>query len=324
MSAPLLANKGDTAPDFDEISRDQTADQSRDGGHSITELSERNVDTAIKTAFKSGDGGESKKLHTVKISKYASNDQTYEMGKETHKGEIGDFMKSIIFGGLDGIITLFAIVASISGSELPAEVVLVLGFSKLVGDGISMGMGDFLSEKAEIDFVKSELERETWEFENYPQGEVQEMVEIYKEKGIAKDDAETILNTMSKYPKLFVDHMMMQELELNPGQIEDNPKKNGCITFTSFLFFGTIPLLSYLIFYGSDIDKHWDWTFTIAIILTCSTMFGMGAVKGYYNNANFIKSGLFVMLNGSLAAGSAYFIGWGLAEALDADLGELH
>ena len=42
----------------------------------------------------------------------------------------------------------------------------------------------------------------------------------------------------------------------------------------------------------------------------------MGAVKGYYNNASPFKSGAFVMLNGSLAAGSAYFIGWGLAEAL--------
>lgn len=56
-----------------------------------------------------------------------------------HSGEIGDFMKSVVFGGLDGIITLFAIVASISGSDLQPAVVLVLGFSKLVGDGISMG-----------------------------------------------------------------------------------------------------------------------------------------------------------------------------------------
>ena len=96
-----------------------------------------------------------------------------------------------------------------------------------------------------------------------------------------------------------------------------------------FYFFGTIPLLSYLIFYivdqadDADINKDWNWSFTIAIILTCATLFGMGAVKGYYNNANIVKSGGFVMLNGSLAAGSAYFIGWGLAEALGVE-GELH
>ena len=86
MTAPLLANKGDTAPDFEEISRDQTADQ----GHSITELSERNVDSAIKSAYDAGDGTESKTLHNIKISKsYGGSDKTYEMGKEQHKGEIG-------------------------------------------------------------------------------------------------------------------------------------------------------------------------------------------------------------------------------------------
>ena len=323
MSDPLLTNTGDKAPDFEEISRDYTAEKAIKNSEDYTELSSSLRDKKIKSAYKKGDNEESKNLHVSKTNNYSSGGTRFEISDEKHKGEIGDFMKSIIFGGLDGIITLFAIVASISGSDLQAAVVLVLGFSKLVGDGISMGMGDFLSEKAEIDFTKSELEREKWEFENYPNGEIQEMIEIYQEKGIEKEDAELILNTMSKYPKLFVDHMMMQELELNTGQIEDNPVKNGCITFTSFLIFGTIPLLSYLIFYGTDIDDNWDWTFTIAIILTCLTLFGLGAVKGYYNNANIIKSGLFVMLNGSFAAGSAYFIGWGLSEALGVH-GELH
>ena len=55
----------------------------------------------------------------------------------------------------------------------------------------------------------------------------------------------------------------------------------------------------------------------MAIGLTSCTLFGMGAIKGYFNNANWIKSGLFVLLNGALAAGSAYFISWGLSEALN-------
>ena len=88
MSAPLLANKGDTAPDFEEISRDQTADQ----GHSITELSERNVDSKIKSAYKAGDGEESKNLHNIKITTYGGSDKTYQSSKERHKGEIGMFL----------------------------------------------------------------------------------------------------------------------------------------------------------------------------------------------------------------------------------------
>eukprot|EP00485_Elphidium_margaritaceum_P013540 CAMPEP_0202733102 /NCGR_PEP_ID=MMETSP1385-20130828/187996_1 /ASSEMBLY_ACC=CAM_ASM_000861 /TAXON_ID=933848 /ORGANISM="Elphidium margaritaceum" /LENGTH=300 /DNA_ID=CAMNT_0049399429 /DNA_START=33 /DNA_END=935 /DNA_ORIENTATION=+ len=286
---------------------------------------EKELTVAIKTAYRKGDAAESKKLHEEKQTTYASQGYTFVQSEERHKGEIGEFMKSIIFGGLDGIITLFAIVASISGSEsLSPAVVLVLGFSKLVGDGISMGLGDFLSEQAEIDFVKSERQREQWEFDNFQQGEVEEMMEIYQKKGISKEDAALILNTMAKYPKLFVDHMCMEELELNTKQLDDNPSKNGCITFASFLFFGSIPLLSYLVFYGSNVDSEWNWTFTMAIILTCITLFSMGAVKGYYNNSNVLKSGFFVLLNGGLAAGSAYFISWALSEALDVDFGDVH
>merc|ERR1712154_51139 len=173
----------------------------------------------------------------------------FQVSQEHHKGEAGEFIKSIIFGGLDGIITIFAIVASISGSDMKVETILVLGIAKLVGDGISMGVGDFLSEKAEIDFTKSELQREKWEFDNFQEGEITEMVEIYQEKGISEKDAKLILNTMAKYPEFFLNHMMMEELELDTSVIHDNPLKNGGITFVSFMVFGTVPLLSYIIFH---------------------------------------------------------------------------
>ena len=281
------------------------------------------LDKKIKNAYANKDQTASKSIHEKKLkmkNEYTSVDTQatqHSIQEDKHKGDAGDFIKSIIFGGLDGIITLFAIVASISGSDLNVETVLVLGFAKLVGDGISMGVGDFLSEKAEIDFVKSELEREKWEFDNYKEAEIREMIDIYKEKGIEEEDAKLILRTMSKYPEFFLDHMMMEELNLDSTVIDDNPLKNGGITFLSFLVFGTIPLLSYLIFHGINIPEgDTDWKLIIAVILTCVTLFGMGAVKGHYCNTNIFKSGMFVMLNGALAAGSAYLIGWGLSEAL--------
>lgn len=298
------------------------------------------VDKRLKIAYANKDGAKSRAIHENKLKmknkgyEYTSvelnyndnitdsslSDNQHSRQELKHKGNAGDFIKSIIFGGMDGIITLFAIVASISGSDLNVETVLVLGFAKLVGDAISMGIGDFLSEKAEIDFVKSEYQREKWEFDNYQQGEIQEMIEIYKEKRIDEQDATLILTIMSKYPDFFVAHMMIQELELDSSVINDNPLKNGVITFLSFLIFGTVPLLSYLIFHSINIvDVDTDWKLIIAIILTCITLFGMGAVKGYYCNTNPFKSGIFVTMNGTFAAGLAYLIGWGLSQAFEID-----
>ena len=61
-----------------------------------------------------------------------------------------------------------------------------MGLANLVADAISMGLGDALSEKAELEHVRREHKRENWEMENNPQGEVEEMVELYLEKGVSE------------------------------------------------------------------------------------------------------------------------------------------
>ncbi|PIN92917.1 hypothetical protein COU54_05080 [Candidatus Pacearchaeota archaeon CG10_big_fil_rev_8_21_14_0_10_31_24] len=61
------------------------------------------------------------------------------------------YIKSLVYGGLDGIITTFAVVAGVIGASLSANVILILGFANLIADGISMAAGDYLSTKSEIE-----------------------------------------------------------------------------------------------------------------------------------------------------------------------------
>lgn len=69
-------------------------------------------------------------------------------------------------------MTSFAIVAGSAGGNLPPQVVLVLGFSNIFADALSMGVGEFLSSKATNEWILSERQREEWEMDNYPEGEV--------------------------------------------------------------------------------------------------------------------------------------------------------
>ena len=63
--------------------------------------------------------------------------------------KISNYSKSIVYGGLDGIITTFAVVAGTVGGNLPTLTVVILGFSNLLADGFSMASGDYLSSHDE-------------------------------------------------------------------------------------------------------------------------------------------------------------------------------
>ena len=95
-------------------------------------------------------------------------DKRHDGNIEMHQTD-GGFLKPLIFGGLDGILTSFAIVAGAAGGKMPASVVLVLGFSNIFADALAMGVGEFLSSKAENEWILNERKRENWEMENYPE-----------------------------------------------------------------------------------------------------------------------------------------------------------
>ena len=150
---------------------------------------------------------------------------------EEHHQESGGLLKPMIFGGLDGILTSFAIVAGAAGGNLSTNVVLILGFSNIFADALAMGVGEFLSSKAENEWILSERKREEWEFENFPDGEIKEMVEIYEERGMSHDDAALVIHTMAKYKDFFVDVMMTQELQLqvpDVNHVKESFREGSC------------------------------------------------------------------------------------------------
>ena len=95
----------------------------------------------------------------------------------------GKYIKSVVYGGLDGIVTTFAVVAGVNGASLSAGVVLILGFANLVADGLSMAIGDYLSTKSEQEYQKAERAREAWEVEHYPEGEKKELRRALRGQG---------------------------------------------------------------------------------------------------------------------------------------------
>jgi VIT1/CCC1 family predicted Fe2+/Mn2+ transporter len=65
---------------------------------------------------------------------------------------VKNYIRDIIYGASDGLVTTFAIVAGVSGASLPATVIIIIGFSKVLADAISMAAANYLGTKTEHEY----------------------------------------------------------------------------------------------------------------------------------------------------------------------------
>lgn len=73
--------------------------------------------------------------------------------REKIKQHFEDYLSEFVYGGLDGVITTFAVAAGATGAGLGPSVVIILGFANLIADGFSMGVGSYLSSKSKVEMA---------------------------------------------------------------------------------------------------------------------------------------------------------------------------
>jgi len=224
---------------------------------------------------------------------------------EQHGGTSSKYLGEMVYGGLDGIITTFAVVSGVAGAELGTEVVLILGLANLLADGFSMATGAYLSSKSEQEYYQRERQREAWEVTHFPEGERAELFELYCRQGYSAEEAQQLVAIKSRDPERWVNAMMVEEL----GMLADerNPLYMALATLVAFVVAGAIPLAIYLL--GLVVPLPAGIVFPASLILSALALFGLGAAKVLITERNAWRSGLEMLLVGGLAAGVSYTIG---------------
>lgn len=250
-----------------------------------------------RSGYQKGDKTLSAKAHDINAIRQSA--------REHHGGASSAYLGDMVYGGLDGIVTTFAVVSGVAGAQLDAKVLLILGLANLFADGFSMATGAYLSEKSDQEYYERERQREAWEVDNFPEGERAELVELYVSQGYTEADANMLVDIKSKDKKLWVDAMMIEEL----GMLKDEKKPllSALATFIAFLIAGVIPLAVYLIGLMTPISP--SITFPISLALSAVALFGLGAAKVLVTQRSWFKSGLEMLVVGGAAAAVAYIVG---------------
>jgi DNA damage-binding protein 1 len=255
--------------------------------------------TAATDAFSSKDGHSSILAHQIA-------DHT-----ENHGEEGSEYIKSLVYGGLDGIVTTFAVVAAGVGAGESVATILLFGFAGVVADGISMGLGDYFSSLSELEFALVEKKREEWEYDNHQEGECAEMIALYQKKhDMSAEDATAIMQVYSKYKEPFIDLMLVEELGLQAPDLEERSKawKNGLVTLFSFWGFGSISLVAFLLLLAGNVNDI-PTLFAVATLAVLVSLFALGVVKANFTQQSKFRSGFYMVLNGTVASLAAFVVG---------------
>lgn len=215
-----------------------------------------------------------------------------------------DYIGEFVYGGIDGSVTTFAVVAGAAGAQLDSAVVIILGFANLIADGFAMSVGSYLSTKSEKQKYNKHKSTEYWEVENMPDKEREEIREIYAAKGFEGELLEQVVDQITADKDRWVDVMMKEELEM--AEETKSPFAMGAVTFVSFVILGFIPLIIYVVDYtvGTTADL-----FLYSAVMTFIIFGIIGWAKSYVTNTSRIRGMLETLFLGGSAAVLAYFVG---------------
>jgi len=210
-----------------------------------------------------------------------------------------NYIRDFIYGGIDGSVTTFAVVSGVSGAELAPTIILILGFANLAADGFSMAASNYLGTRAEQDDYKRLEKIEYRHIEVAPEGEREEVRQIYREKGFEGEELEKAVELITSDKQVWVKTMLADEYGL-AAEVR-SPWRAALATFLAFVVCGLVPLLPYLFGFTSS--------FLVSCVLTGATFFLIGSLKSRWSTSGWLRSGLETLFVGALAAGLAYVVG---------------
>lgn len=162
------------------------------------------------------------------------------------------YLKEIVYGGYDGILTTFAVVAGFSGASLfgtemvtlTFSTVLLFGFANLFADSISMGLGDIQAEQSDQELYQTEKAGQIKRLESNL--DIKETSEILVKKGFSQEEANQLTIVMSKNKNFFAEFILNYKYSI-PNNLNAKPWHMGIATMIAFMIFGVIPLFPFLL-----------------------------------------------------------------------------
>ena len=109
-----------------------------------------------------------------------------------HRDVQGGNIRAAVFGASDGLVSNTLLILGVAGADIASSTVRVTGFVGLLAGAVSMAAGEYVSMQAQNELVEAEIKREREAHANEPEHEIEELAELYVERGLDPEQAASI------------------------------------------------------------------------------------------------------------------------------------
>lgn len=220
-------------------------------------------------------------------------------------GRRHSYLRDFVFGAIDGTVTTFAVVAGVAGAGLSSGIIVILGAANLLADGFSMAASNFLATRAEWGELDRLRRMEERHVAAVPEGEREEIRQIFKEKGFEGELLERVVEVITADRTRWIETMLREEHGLSLSPV--SPWKAAAATLVAFVIVGSLPLIPFLLALAA-VGPAAN-AFLYSSVMTGIAFFLVGAAKSRFTHYRWFLSGLETLLIGGIAAILAYACG---------------
>jgi VIT1/CCC1 family predicted Fe2+/Mn2+ transporter len=208
-------------------------------------------------------------------------------------------VRDVVIGMSDGLTVPFALAAGLTGAIAASHIVVVAGLAEIAAGSIAMGLGGYLAARSDAEHYASERVREQTEVVEKPTVETHEVMAIFEQYGVKREDSSRLVEALKRDPEQWVNFMMRFELGLEKPE----PKRavwSAATIAMSYIVGGLVPLAPYMLVSNALLGLRYSAGVTTAALLL------FGYVKGRFTGAHAWRSAMQTLIIGGLAAAAAF------------------
>jgi VIT1/CCC1 family predicted Fe2+/Mn2+ transporter len=221
---------------------------------------------------------------------------------EPHGAGLGqrlNWLRAGVLGANDGIVSVAALVVGVAGATTDRPALFLAGVAGLVGGAISMALGEYVSVSSQRDTERALIAKETRELRDMPAEELEELTQLYRNRGLSDDTARQVAEELTAHDALAA-HL---EVELHIDQHDlVNPWHAAVSSAIAFTLGALLPLLAILL-----PPPEWRVPVTFAAVLIALAI--TGTVSARLGGASKGRAVVRLVLGGALALGATWLIG---------------